>query len=64
MNTEFRRWKRVESSHLADRERDNILTLLWILGKYIERVGVRGVGRFLAPGRVITMTISDRHYEL
>ena len=36
----------MESGHLADLERDDILTLLWIVGKYIERVGGSGVGRF------------------
>jgi hypothetical protein len=39
----------VENDHLAGRERDNNLTLLWVLGKYIqniERVGDSGVGRF------------------
>jgi hypothetical protein len=46
MLRKFRCWKRVESGHLADRERDDILTLLWIVGKYIERVGGSGVGRF------------------
>jgi len=48
------------------RERDNILTMRWIQENYIERVGGSGVGRFFwgAPGRVITMAISDRYHEL
>jgi hypothetical protein len=38
------------SDNPEDRERAGILTLRWILGKYIERMGGSSVANFLTPG--------------